>query len=294
MPSLTLTYSNPTPPQRTVLLGAGGFVGRHCARLLSGQGDLLTLTRKVIDLLDPSSHVTLSSFLQEGDTLLVTSALAPCKSGEMLIDNLKMMEQVCKAIALKKPSHLVYISSDAVYRDSSQRIDESSCAQPDSFHGVMHLAREVMLRNSFSGPFAIVRPTLIYGAEDPHNGYGPNSFVRLALQNKTLSLFGKGEELRDHIAVEEVAEIVRRVILHRATGVVNAVTGNEISFYDIAALVQKLTAGTGTIQENPRKGPMPHNGYRAFDPLSRKVAFPDFECRSIEEGLSLMIQKLKN
>lgn len=294
MPSLTLTYSDPTSPQRIVLLGAGGFVGRHCARVLESQGEMLTLTRKEVNLLYPSSHETLSSFLKEGDTLLVTSALAPCKSGEMLIDNLKMMEQVCKAITIKKPAHLVYISSDAVYRDSSQRIDESSCAQPDSFHGVMHLAREVMLKNSFSGPFAIVRPTLIYGAEDPHNGYGPNSFVRLALQNQTLSLFGKGEELRDHIAVEEVAEIVRKVILHRATGVVNAVTGNEISFYDIAALVQKLTSSTGRIQENPRKGPMPHNGYRVFNPLGRKEAFPDFECRSMEERLGLMIQKLKN
>ena len=26
----------------------------------------------------------------------------------------------------------------------------------------------------------IVRPTLVYGANDPHNGYGPNKFIRLA------------------------------------------------------------------------------------------------------------------
>ena len=291
MPFLTL--SPLTTPQRIVIMGSGGFVGRHCARLLSPLCPVLPLSRKEVDLLSPSAAETLASFLKEGDTLLITSALAPCKSGGMLIDNLRMIESVTKAIADKKLAHLVYISSDAVYKDSSGRITEDSCAQPDSFHGVMHLAREVMLRNSFSGPFAIVRPTLIYGAEDPHNGYGPNSFLRLALQNKSISLFGKGEELRDHIAVEAVAEIVKRVLFHRAEGVVNAVSGNEISFQAIAQLAQKLTGSTGSIIENPRKGPMPHNGFRVFDPVGRREAFPDFECQAIESGLAVMIEKLK-
>ena len=274
-------------------MGAGGFVGSHCTQLLSAHHPVLPLTRQEVDLLSSSASEKLGSLLNDGDTLLITSALAPCKSGAMLIDNLKMIQSVAQAISDKKLAHLLYISSDAVYKDSSSRITETSCAQPDSFHGVMHLAREVMLRNSFSGPFAIIRPTLIYGAEDPHNGYGPNSFIRLALQNKSISLFGKGEELRDHIAVEEVAEIVRRTILLRGEGVVNAVSGNEISFYQIAELVQKLTSSAGAILETPRKGPMPHNGYRVFDPQGRREAFPDFECRSIESGLQSMIEKIK-
>ena len=33
---------------------------------------------------------------------------------------------------------------------------------------------------------SIIRPTLIYGNKDPHNGYGPNQFFRLAHSNKNI------------------------------------------------------------------------------------------------------------
>jgi nucleoside-diphosphate-sugar epimerase len=92
-------------------------------------------------------------------------------------------------------------------KDSAEPISESSCAEPGSLHGAMHLTREVMLRSEFSGPLAFVRPTLTYGIDDPHNGYGPNRFRRLAAAGKDLTLFGEGEEQRDHIAVADIAEL---------------------------------------------------------------------------------------
>ena len=74
----------------------------------------------------------------------------------------------------------------------------------------MHLTREVMLRNEFSGPLTFIRPTLTYGIDDPHNGYGPNRFRRLAADGKDLVLFGEGEEQRDHVAVADIAELKER------------------------------------------------------------------------------------
>ncbi|MES2307994.1 MAG: NAD(P)-dependent oxidoreductase [Verrucomicrobiota bacterium] len=285
-PSLNHRRPEPVYPSRVVILGAGGFVGRHTAQALAGKTELVLLTRKEVDLLQSSASEKLAAVLREGDTLVVTSALAPCKSAEMLMENMQMIEQVCKAITLQKPSHLIYISSDAVYQDSMERLNEQSPALPDSYHGCMHRVREVALQNSYEGPFSIIRPTLIYGFDDPHNGYGPNQFIRKALAHEAISLFGKGEELRDHIAVEDVAEIIRRVIVHQSEGIVNAVTGKEISFRSIAQLVQKIVDPSLSIQKNPRKGPMPHNGFRAFDPQGLETAFPDFKCRSIQEGLS--------
>jgi nucleoside-diphosphate-sugar epimerase len=37
---------------------------------------------------------------------------------------------------------------------------------------------------------------------DPHNGYGPNRFRRLAAGGEEIVLFGEGEERRDHVQVE--------------------------------------------------------------------------------------------
>src|SRR4029077_5750273 len=129
---------------------------------------------------------------------------------------------------------------DAVYKDSAQPLNESSCAEPSSLHGVMHLAREVALRQEYPGPIAVVRATLVYGLDDPHNGYGPNRFRRLAAAGQDIVLFGEGEERRDHVLIDDVAEIVRRVLMRRSRGVLNVATGSVHSFRDIAERIAAM------------------------------------------------------
>src|SRR6185503_4763993 len=217
---LTLHSENPAKPLRVVVMGAGGFVGQASARLLNSDG-----------------VGRLASYLTPETALIVTSALAPCKDVPMLLANLRMMEAVLTAVKSCPVRHLVYVSSDAVYKDSPGLLSETSCAEPASLHGVMHLTREVMLKNELPDvPQVLVRPTLIFGPGDPHNGYGPNRFLRLAHQGEEIVLFGEGEELRDHIFIEDVADIVRRCVLHRATGIINAVTGIVTSFKVIAEM----------------------------------------------------------
>src|ERR1051325_4668483 len=220
---LILHSENPARPARVVVMGAGGFVGRASVRRLNADGVAVTaLTRNEVDLLAGDAAARLASYLTPESTLIVTSAQAPCKDVPMLLANLRMMEAVINAVKSSPVKHLTYLSSDAVYKDSTQLLSESSCAEPGSLHGAMHLTREVMLKSELPNvPQVFVRPTLIFGPGDPHNGYGPNRFMRLALQGAEIVLFGDGEELRDHIFIEDVAEIVRRCIVHRATGIIN-------------------------------------------------------------------------
>ena len=58
----------------------------------------------------------------------------------------------------------------------------------------MHLIKENVLKNYFNEKLCILRPTLIYGKKDPHNGYGPNKFLRKITSNQSIDLFGKGEK----------------------------------------------------------------------------------------------------
>ena len=39
--------------------------------------------------------------------------------------------------------------------------------------------------------FTILRPTLVYGPGDTHNGYGPNMFLRAVNSGENIDLFGK-------------------------------------------------------------------------------------------------------
>lgn len=287
---LTLHSAKPAKPERVVIMGAGGFVGRASADKLKADGvNVVALTRKEVDLLAADAAAKLAAHLSPATTLIVTSALAPVKNTPMLLDNLRMMQAVIEAVKAKPVAHLIYISSDAVYSDSDKPMTESSPAEPGSLHGVMHLAREVMLKNELATiPQTFVRPTLIFGPNDPHNGYGPNRFMRLAKAGQEIRLFGEGEERRDHIFIEDVAEIVRRVVLHRATGIVNAVSGKVASFKEIAEMAAARFEPRVKVIGTPRIGAMPHNGYRAFDTALLQKLFPDLKPATLSQGLDCM------
>jgi len=284
-----LHHHNATPglPARTVILGAGGFIGGATLRKLGGSGSAaLGLGRKDLDLLDDRAAVALAAQLRVDDALVIVAARAPCKTPAMMLENIRMMAAVGEALAKRPVAQLVYISSDAVYADGPLPLSEASVAAPTSLHGAMHLAREQMLQ-AIAGatPLAILRPTLVYGAGDPHNGYGPNKFRRQANRGEAIVLFGEGEERRDHVDVDDIAEIVRLVLAHRSAGVLNIATGTVASFRAVADKAVALSPRKVEIKGSPRNGPMPHNGYRSFDSAATLRAFPQFRYTALDEGL---------
>lgn len=284
---LTHRNSSPRKPERVVVLGAGGFIAGTIVRRLKQDGIATEgIGRPGLDLMRPGASGVLAGSLRSSDALVFASAKAPCRNLQMLQENLVMAEAACAALKKQPVAHVVYISSDAVYKDSADPLTEASCAEPASYHGIMHLAREVALRQEFGGPLAIVRPTLVYGLEDPHNGYGPNRFRRLAAEGKEIVLFGEGEERRDHVDVEDVAELVRLIVLHRSEGIANAVSGDVVSFRQLAEFVASEFTPRMPIKGSPRSGAMPHNGYRPFDNRAVLAAFPGFRFKSWREGLA--------
>ncbi len=282
-----LSHHSTTPPERVVILGAGGFVGGATLAHLRAQGvPTLALGRPGLDLLAPDAATALAAALRPTDTLVFVSALAPVKTSAMLLDNLRMGAAVTAALRQQPVAHVIYVSSDAVYKDSDGPLDETSCAEPGSLHGVMHLAREVMLKAEVAAPLAIVRPTLIYGTNDPHNGYGPNRFRRQAAKGETITLFGEGEERRDHVDVRDVADLIARIAAHRSTGVANATSGEVVSFRTLAEFAAARFSPHVAVRGTPRSGPMPHNGHRPFAPSAALRAFPGFTFKSWRDGFA--------
>jgi len=280
-------FEKSTLPNRVVILGSAGFVGSACHQRLESLGvSVLPLPRTELNLTTPEAGDRLSEILQPEDSLLFVSAKAPVKTESMLIENLKIATSICEAVKKSPVQHLVYISSDAVYADSDYPLNENSCAQPNSLHGVMHLAREVMLTNAWQGPLCFFRPTLIYGSGDPHNGYGPNRFMRQTKKGEDIFLFGEGEERRDHVWIQDVADLTCRVLCHQSIGSLNIATGSVVSFREIAEQVMQLVPSSSQIKGSVRSGAMPHNGYRAFDPTATHQAFRDFTYTNLKDGLS--------
>ncbi len=155
--------------------------------------------------------------------------------------------------------------------------------------------RNIEAREDAKDP-EVVRISKQYGEmyfDGPRDyGYGPNRFRRLAEDGEDIVLFGEGEERRDHVWVEDVAELAVLILTHRSSGALNAATGTVVSFREAAEQVVSHFDNPVAIKGSPRSGPMPHNGYRAFDPAATMAAFPDFSYTQPTEGFAMVHQDI--
>jgi len=279
-------------PPRVAIVGVKGFVGSALRSTLESAGmTVVPIGRPSVDLLEPECVDRLSTLWEPGDAVVVTAALTPDKGRDVvaLIKNLRMAEHLASAITKRPCSHLVYFSSDAVYDSSQQVVSEATPAAPADLYGVMHLAREVLFREAAARagvPYCVLRPCAIYGPGDTHNSYGPNRFIRSALAESRIRIFGAGEETRDHVYIGDVCNMTRLVLLHQSTGTLNLVSGQAVMFGWIASEVARLVGKHVAIEQLPRSGPVTH---RRFDPAAAIEAFPGLKPTLLDAGLAISI-----
>jgi nucleoside-diphosphate-sugar epimerase len=254
---LTHHSSRPEAPPRVVLLGARGFIaGRLAERLRAAAVDVLSLASTDVDLTAPASVGTLQRTFRPDDAVVFLSAITPDKGKDIRTSmrNLGMGEHVCEALAASSVTHVIYISSDAVYDDDASPMSEASRRGASTLYGLMHVVRERMLLHTLDGTptrLAILRPVALYGAGDTHNGYGPNRFLRSALERRQIDLFGGGEEKRDHLLVDDFVGVIDLALRHRSEGMVNVATGCAVSFAEVAETVRALVGGDVSSRRRP-------------------------------------------
>lgn len=288
-----LTHARDTAaPARTVVVGSRGFVGSavlaHLAELgWAAEG----VSSADVDLTAEGAGAALAALLREDDAVVFVSALTPDrgKDAATLERNVRMARHVAEALIERPVAQLVYIGSDAVYDDDANPVRESSCASPASLHGAMHLAREVVIGDACGRaglPLVLLRPSLLFGPGDTHNGYGPNRYVRMALAGDTIKLFGEGEEQRDHVFIEDLARVVAAVLGRGSTGVLNVATGTSSSFRAAAQIAVEVAGGDAAVEGTPRQNPITH---RHFDTAAMQTAFPGFAWTTLREGIERMV-----
>ena len=276
----------PENPSRVVILGVSGFIGSAlCDALESGGVPTLAPSRIELDLSAEGAGERLAAMLRPTDSVVFLTALTPDKGRGMaqFLKNISMGANVCFALGRVTPAQVVYFSSDAVYPLNSGIATEASCAEPTDLYGVMHLARELMIKTATKAPIAVLRPTLVYGAKDTHNAYGPNRLRRMAQKDGRITLFGEGEERRDHIAVDDVVALTLLVLRHWSAGTLNLATGRSISYADLSRKIAALFDKPIDIDSVPRQTPITH---RHFDIGALRKAFPTFVFTPLDEGLA--------
>ena len=278
-----------------MIFGSGGCVGGALMALCQRDGIEFKAPRSSqVDLLGYECVRQVGELVEDGDDIIFSAGLTPGKASgfDLAKQNNEMVQNVLMALNGVCVRHVVYISSDAVYSFDESLIDETTPTCPDTIYGISHLFREWLLKEHFNPTkLTILRPCAIYGYLDTHNSYGVMRFVRQAESDAEISLFGNGEELRDHVHHDDVASIINNAIIHKKSGIYNVATGEALSFYDIADFIIQNCRKSVKIKRQPRVIPIRHRHALAQKLIS---TFPLNRPRTVKTGvMGLLEQKNK-
>jgi len=275
-----------------VIFGGDGFIGRSLQNIKSIQHDELRLSSSLeIDLTAVDAISKIQRLVNEGDDVVMLACQTPEKgaANELVANNILMMANVLKGLADKDIRHFVYLSSDAVYSLDDEYVKEDTPMLPDTLYGYSHLVREEMIKRSISEEkLCILRPCAVYGHEDPHGSYGVMKFLRQAKADGYISIFGNGEELRDHLHVDDLALSISVALEKKICGDFNVASGKSTSFLNIALLISSLLPNQVKIINVDRTVPIRH---RHNINTKFKSSFLQIEPRSVEQGLIDLIEK---
>lgn len=283
--------SQPRPPERVVVLGATGFIGAGLTAHLAAHAiPVVPFGSADVDLTASDAANQLRGLLRSTDAVVFASAITRDRGRDLdtMMKNLIMGRHVAVALGAAGCPHVVYLSSDAVYGDDVPNpVTEATGCTPACLYGVMHFARERMLCDTLRPlgvAVAVLRPSIVYGADDTHGSYGPNRFFRTFRRDGTMRLFGQGEERRDHVHIDDVTELIRLCLIHRSEGVLNIATGRSTSFAEVAEMMTGLIPDHIQIESQPRV--TTSVWHRHFDPAATFLAFPSFTYTPLEMGLA--------
>jgi len=282
---------------RVVVLGAKGFVASRLIRMLGRHGfPCRPVGSAEVDLSNRAAAEKLKLIVRPEDAMVVAAGLTPelGRDRATFRKNVMMIDAVCEVLEEAPCAHVVYVSSGSVYDTRCENIDESSCCESDDPYGLAHIVREKLLAGTCQSAkvgLAIIRPSAIYGAGDTHNSYGPNRFLRSAISERKIALFGEGEEERDHIYIDDVANLIRLTLLRRRCGVMNAAHGEPLTFQEAALGIRKAVGGDVAVVMEPRLAPIRH---QRFDTAALRKAFPEFQPTPFETGVLNTMGELRD
>jgi nucleoside-diphosphate-sugar epimerase len=208
--------------------------------------------------------------------LVVCCALTPPAGATIdgLQVNVAIIAAVAAALAEQDVAACVYVSSDGLYGPSDDSLTERTPVQPTGYYPIAKYTGELVLATACAArgiALLVLRPVAVFGPGDTHDAYGPNRFARSAREEGRIVLFGDGEELRDHLHVDDFAAYATRLIEDRATGVFNLASGIARTFADVAQTISEVAPGDVRIERRPRAVPISH---RRFDTTRLRQVAP--------------------
>ncbi len=250
---------------RVLLTGAGGLIGRYCAKVLATAGhEVIAIVRNspvdkfwdyssvsetwVVDLASENSVeqlCDLNSGLTFDSCVHCAADMSAITSGDQdqhvlyrnNIDslwNILSFRQICSA-----PTFLYFSTFFVSYLEQSQQMQ--SVMSPytlSKMHGES-LCRMFVENDDFR--LMVVRPSFVYGFV-PQQDDLISKWLQFALVDDELHIAGDGETIRNYVYVEDVASAVLKMLETRAIGTKLMINPEDISLnYVIEAIADVMS-----------------------------------------------------
>ncbi len=272
------------PHKRVLITGGLGFLGSNVARRLVELGSDVTLVdnlnplyggnrfnisgiekKLAVSIGDIRDDSLMKPLVEKADVIFHFAAQvsyidSPAMPLEDLSLNAQATLQLLELCRKHNPKARILFSSSrmVVGKVDGGIMKEESPTNPPHLYGIHKLASEkylLMYHHDFGIPSTIFRITNPYGPRQQvkHSKYSlVGWFVRQAMEGKTITVFGDGQQVRDYIYADDIVEAFLRAAAADETAgeIINIGSGVPTKFRDMVSTVVSVV-GKGNVEHEP-------------------------------------------
>ena len=288
--------------KKLIILGHTSFIGqRFVSHMKQKYVDI-----KIIGLSSTDVNLTcgeevekLSQFIDSDTTVIMLSANKRQTGAGIndFIQNIRMTENLCRLMERHPPKRFVFFSTQVVYGENTHNTNttEKTKVDPTSYYGMAKFISERLFWKTFNSlkqcSLLTVRIPRIYGPGANRNDYGPTMFTLNALKKDPITIWGDGLELRDYVFIDDLIDIVDKLLFNAFDGIVNIASGETYSFIDVLKIVESVCKCNVQIEYKQRtRSKVDH----VINIVNLKTLIGDYKFTPFDEGINAMCQYLKS
>lgn len=252
--------------EHILILGAGGFVGKHLARALAKRGEqVIAVSRQPIDLQlsnveivigEPDQPEHFLPLIKRSRAVIHTASRSTpgSSAGHAIAElqhNLRPTLALLQALQQQPQTNLLYLSSGgSLYATSRDELaTEASLTWPRSYHGAGKIAAEHFIGawcSQYGGAATMLRPSNIYGpGQRERAGFGiiPTALGKIS-RGETLPVWGDGSTIRDYLYIEDFVTLCIATLsqpMPDGARLFNAASGVGVSLNELFNVMESVT-----------------------------------------------------
>jgi len=244
--------------KNVLITGVNGHLGsRLLDEFIGKRYNIFTLDREkqkenkknvkylIVDITDKKKLYKYKKLFNKIDILIHLAAYVPLENKlddlEKSID-INIKGSINLLNLLKKKSKYIFANTCEIYN-------------PKTFYAISKLTAEKYLEvlcKKKNITFISLRFASIYGPGEKIRRAIPN-FIKLAIKNKDIIIFGDGKEKRTYVYIEDAIQGIIKAVNYVKSGVFNISSEEIITIFNLTKLIKKITKSKSRIIFKARK-----------------------------------------